>query len=231
MGRSLRRYALANVLLAGAALLALVPVRGDGPTPGASAVSDLFLLVFALALIIGVVVEGLIIAAILLFRKREGQFRLPARVKTKDFRLEFIWTFLPILVIAAVAGASFATFQVTEEMPEPDFTVQVVAHQFFFEFIYPDNTSVDNVLRVEADRVVRLEVTSTDVIHSFFVKDFLFKIDAVPGRVNVYWFQAEQVGSYIIQCAEYCGAGHYGMEATLDVFPVGSQALPYGPSS
>lgn len=231
MARLLRRVGLAGLLLLVGTLLTLSTARAQPLTPGQAATDELLLLVFTLALIIGLIVEGLLIAALILFRRKEGEYRLPARVKTKDTRLEFIWTALPVLVIAIVAGATFQTLTITDTIPEePDFTIRVIASQFLFRFEYPDGSVVNDTLRVQVNSVVRLEVTSTDVIHSYFVVDFRLKLDAVPGRINEYWFQPLQVGTYGIQCAEYCGVGHFTMLAVLEVFPEGTQSLPYGPA-
>jgi cytochrome c oxidase subunit 2 len=229
MVRLPRRALLAEVLLLAIGLPLLGPAWAqEGVTPGQVATDQLFVLVFTLALIIGVIVEGLLIAAIILFRRRPG-FHLPTRVRTHNPRLEFLWTALPVLVIAIVTAASFSTLQITDTIPEGTITVQVIGQRFSFGFVYPDNSTSEGLLRVQQGEVVRLEVTSLDVIHSYFIPEFRLKIDAVPGRVNLYWFQALQVGTYTIRCAEYCGVGHFTMMATLEVFPAGSQPVPWGP--
>jgi len=86
-------------------------------------------------------------------------------------------------------------------------------------FEYPNGTRVQNELRVKAGQVVLLEVTSLDVIHSFFVYDLGVKIDANPGHVNNYWFRADTPGQYRIVCAEFCGVSHYAMIGKLIVEP------------
>lgn len=219
---------LAVVLLLAIGLAVQASARAQEVTPGQAATDQLFVLVFVLALIIGIVVEGLLIAAIILFRRRPG-FHLPTRVTTHNPRLEFLWTALPVLVIAIVGAGAFQTLQITDTLPQETMTVQVVGMRFAFEFVYPDNTTSNGLLRVQEGEVVRLEVTSLDVIHSYFIPEFRLKIDAVPGRVNLYWFQALQVGTYSIRCAEFCGVGHFTMVATLEVFPAGSQPVPWGP--
>ncbi|MFQ5986533.1 MAG: cytochrome c oxidase subunit II [Thermoplasmata archaeon] len=227
MVRGPYRTSLAVFLLLAVGLAVLAPARAQ-VTPGQGAIDQLFVLVFVLALIIGIVVEGLLIAAIILFRRRPG-FHLPTRVTTHNPRLEFLWTALPVLVIAIVGAATFQTLQITDTFPQETMTVKVIGQRFSFSFVYPDNTTAEGLMRVQEGEVVRLEVTSTDVIHSYFVSEFRLKIDAVPGRVNQYWFQALQVGTYTIRCAEYCGVGHFAMMATLEVFPAGSQPVPWGP--
>ncbi|MFQ6013789.1 MAG: cytochrome c oxidase subunit II, partial [Thermoplasmata archaeon] len=219
MVRRHHRAVLAEVLLVAIGLALLVPARADHEiTPAQAAVDQLFVLVFVLALVIGVVVEGLLIAAIILFRRRPG-FHLPTRVTTHNPRLEFLWTALPVLVIAIIGAGAFQTLQITDTIPQETMTIQVIGQRFSFEFVYPDNTTSEGLLRVQEGEVVRLEVTSLDVIHSYFIPEFRLKIDAVPGRLNLYWFQALKVGTYAIRCAEYCGVGHFTMMATLEVFP------------
>lgn len=227
MVRLRRRAAFVAAFMLLALLLVLLPARGEAVTPGKAATDELFQLVLILGLIIGVIVEGLLIAAVIRFRRRKG-FHLPVRVKTHNTVLEFTWTALPVLVILIVAGATFSTLQITDVAPQGTITIQVVAYQWFWEFLYPDGNSTRDVLYVRQDEVVLLEVTSADVIHSFYIPDFGLKVDAVPGRINNYWFKAEKVGEYHIQCAEYCGVGHFAMAGRVVVFEA-SQPLPYGP--
>lgn len=230
MARVGRRAVLLGVLLAVALFVVAAPAQGAPVTTGREAQDRLFFLVFILALIIGGIVEALLIVAVLRYRRREG-FRLPTKVKTHDARLEFIWTILPIFVVAAVAGGSFYTFQITENPPEGTVHVDVFAQRFAWSFVYPDGNESQSLLRVQVNEVVRLNVTSQDVIHSYFIPEFGLKIDAIPGRINHYWFQALEVGTYHIECAEFCGVGHYSMVGSLEVFAEGSQALPYGPAT
>lgn len=230
MARAGRNVAFLAALLVGALLLLSIPAQAAPVTTGRAAQDRLFFLVLILGLIIGGLVEGLLVVALLRYRRREG-FRLPSRVKTHDTRLELIWTLLPILVIAIVAAGSFSTMQITENPPEGTIHVEVLAQRFAWDFVYPDGTTSNGLLRVQANEVVRLNVTSRDVIHSYYVPEFGLKIDAVPGRVNHYWFEALVPGTYHIECAEYCGVGHYSMVGTLEVFPEGSQPVPFGPAS
>ena len=76
---------------------------------------------------------------------------------------------------------------------------------------------IDNELHVPVNKVVRIDLTSKDVIHSFFVPNLRLKQDAVPGRIIHVWFEATEVGEYEIPCAELCGFGHSGMLGTLTV--------------
>lgn len=99
---------------------------------------------------------------------------------------------------------------------EPDMVVEVIARQWVWEFRYPDG-SVSDRLTVKAGDVVKLELTSEDVIHSFFVSDLFFKVDVIPGKVVEVWMQPDQPGEYWIQCAEFCGKFHGSMRTLLIV--------------
>lgn len=103
------------------------------------------------------------------------------------------------------------------EAPKPaDVTIKVVARQFAWQFVYPDGT-VSGEIRVKAGQTVRLELTSEDVIHSIYFRDFGLKKDVVPGKTNVLYITPLVPGQYLIQCAEFCGHGHYSMLAWMVV--------------
>ncbi len=101
---------------------------------------------------------------------------------------------------------------------KPDIVVEAHARQFAWEFVYPDG-SRSAELRVKAGQTVELRLISEDVIHSFFIRDFGIKKDVVPGRINKIIFTPLEPGEYVIQCAEFCGYGHYSMITKLVVEP------------
>ena len=131
------------------------------------------------------------------------------------------------LEISTIVGAAAILFYIGfislpvlyafEAIPdEPDMVVEVIARQWAWEFRYSDG-SVSDRLTVKAGDVVKLELTSEDVIHSFFVKDLFFKVDAIPGKVVEFWMQPDVPGEYWIQCAEFCGKFHGSMRTRLVV--------------
>ena len=133
------------------------------------------------------------------------------------------------LEISTIVGATALLFYIGfislpvlyafEAIPdEPDMVVEVIARQWVWEFRYPDG-SVSDRLTVKAGDVVKLVLTSEDVIHSFFVHDLAFKIDVIPGRVVEVWMQPDVPGEYWIQCAEFCGKFHGSMRTRLVVEP------------
>lgn len=134
-------------------------------------------------------------------------------------RAEIVWVTASALVIIYVAIISTATLYSIENPPEgePATEITVIAKQWSWEFIYPNGTSAFRTLEVKAGEVVKLTLVSQDVAHSFYVKDLRFKIDAIPGTNNTFWFRATEPGEYVVQCAEFCGTGHSIMRGTMVV--------------
>ena len=114
-------------------------------------------------------------------------------------------------------------------LPEADpqtVRIEVNAHQWAWDARYPgddglfetaDDIVTWNDFKVPVGRKVLLQLTSTDVIHSFYLPNFMVKMDVVPGRVNQLWFQAKETGSFEVACSQHCGVAHYKMRAKLEV--------------
>ena len=141
--------------------------------------------------------------------------------------LEIIWTVIPAAILVVLSFMSVSTWaKVKREVPPSDFEISVTAKQFNWDVRYPgpdgqlgtdDDIKFDNDLHVPVNKVVRLHLASSDVIHSFFVPNLRFKQDAVPGRTVLAWFEATKAGKYELPCAELCGFGHSGMKGWLHV--------------
>ena len=141
--------------------------------------------------------------------------------------LEIIWTAIPSVLLAGLALAGRSTWlDIKARQPATDFVIRVTAKQFNWEIRYPgpdakfdtdDDVTMDNDFHVPAHKVVRVQLRSRDVIHSFFVPQFRLKQDAVPGRDIPVWFEATKAGTYEVPCAELCGFGHSGMLGHVSV--------------
>ena len=119
-----------------------------------------------------------------------------------------VWTYGTLLYVEGGAAAQ------TEEPLD----IEVVGFQFGWKFTYPNGEQVTNsVLRVPADRPVRLTVTSEDVFHNFGIPSLRVKTDAIPGQTTETWFVAEEPGNHTAQCFELCGVGHSAMNAEVIV--------------
>jgi cytochrome c oxidase subunit 2 len=141
--------------------------------------------------------------------------------------LEIIWTVIPAAILIVLSFMSVSTWaKVKREVPPTDFELAVAAKQFNWDVSYPgpdsklgteDDVKFDNDIHVPVNKVVRLHISSNDVIHSIFIPNLRFKQDAVPGRTISGWFEATRPGKYELPCAELCGFGHSGMKGWLYV--------------
>lgn len=113
----------------------------------------------------------------------------------------------------------FAQFREMRSPPANAMKVYVVAKQWMWAFVYPNGAAAEQDLRVPVGQPVELTMISRDVIHSFYVPSFRVKQDVVPGRMTTVWFTATEPGTYAIECAEYCGAGHSRMLGHVVVLP------------
>jgi cytochrome c oxidase subunit 2 len=101
--------------------------------------------------------------------------------------------------------------------PEGALNIYVTAHQWAWQFQYPDGTRSIRELAVPVNEPVKLTMSSEDVIHSFFVPAFRVKMDVLPNRYTTLWFEATKVGEFPLYCAEYCGTSHSDMSGTVKV--------------
>jgi len=163
--------------------------------------------------------EFLLLYVIFKFRDR-GDGRKPATFHENNV-LEFAWTVIPAIVVLIVALHSFPTLRFMEYGgSNPALNVQVVGHQFFWEYKYPQY-SIDisnSALVVPADQVVDLDLTSVDVIHGWYVPALGIQEDALPGRVTDLWFNAKP-GHYKGQCTQLCGVNHGQMLIDVEALP------------
>jgi cytochrome c oxidase subunit 2 len=163
----------------------------------------------------------------------------PARF-SHNTPVEIAWTVGPVLILMFIAIFSFKLLYSEHDMPQPYMTVKVVGRQWNWDYAYPDQKiaaatstpmeqsvaeaqhlpyllAATNPMVVPVGRVVRVEVTAEDVIHSFSVPAFGIKIDAVPGRLNETWFKADQTGTFYGQCSQLCGINHSYMPIMVRV--------------
>jgi cytochrome c oxidase subunit 2 len=187
-------------------------------TPVAHEVRDLWYKAVYVTAFFTIVAEGILLVAVLKFRAKPG---VKAATWHENFRLEIVWTAIPTLAMIFLSGPSFSTLKYLETVPKSDLTVEIIGHQWFWEYRYPKYGVVfaNEPLVIPSGLIVAADVTSIDVVHSWFLADFGVKMDANPGRVNHTWFQVEKPGTYKGQCAELCGVLHAEMFITVNVVP------------
>ncbi|MGH7510864.1 MAG: cytochrome c oxidase subunit II [Gemmatimonadales bacterium] len=160
------------------------------------------------ALVVFVVVEGILVYAIFRFRGRPDD---PEPHQTHgNTTVEIIWTVVPALILAAIAVPTVrAIFQTNATPPKDALIIEVVGHQWWWEFRYPEyNVTTANEMHVPVGRTVSLRMASADVIHSFWVPQLASKRDVFANRETRMWFKAEVEGDYPGQCGEFCGIQH-----------------------
>ncbi|TAK71192.1 MAG: cytochrome c oxidase subunit II [Actinomycetota bacterium] len=166
---------------------------------------------------VGVLTWALIIYAIIVYRRRRGA---PTPVQTRyNLPIEIMYTVAPLIMILGLFFFSTRDQLAIQELsPEPDNTVNVVAFRWSWGFNYLDEQVYDvgtpgqrPTLWLPVDESVRFELTSPDVNHSFWVPQFLYKMDVIPGRVNRFEVTPTKEGTYAGKCAELCGVDHSRM--------------------
>jgi len=188
---------------------------------------QLLLLLIVMGAIVAALVYSVMVLA--LWRYRENSSYVRKEPSTHNFKLEAVWTIIPLIVVTVVVILSLQVLSTTDDLPEDGITIEVIARQFEWTFVYPDNTSTKNELWVEEDQTVIFKIWSEDVIHSFSLPEFRLKVDAFPNYVDDAYIIAEPAGEYNIFCAEFCGDIHSSMIGTLHIYPKGVNDKPWGP--
>ena len=226
-----RKHALAVAALIVCALVlastALAGNGGLGPPESVSdsgrAISRLYWIIFGICAVVFVLVEGALVWFIFRFRRRSESDPLGEGPQLHgNTRLEVIWTIVPAVILVVIAAFTFAsvpTVNASPERGEKPLVVKVTAHQFYWQYEYPNGALTLDTLRVPVGRLVRLELTSPDVIHSWWVPQITGKRDAIPGRVNTLDFRIDQAGVYQGKCAEFCGIEHAVMYTRVAAVP------------
>ncbi len=218
-----RLGALLGVMLAGSVVAAC---GGDYPQSTLHPTADfgyqvdsLFRTIFWWAVAVFVIVETMLMYVIVKYRERPGSPD-PRRIHGSTL-LEVAWTLAPAVVLVFIAVPTIRTIMnVTGDAPEDALVIDVVGHQWWWEYRYQDfgvTTATD--LHVPQGQPVQLRMTSADVIHSFWVPKIGGKRDVMPGRTTFIAFTPDSVGAYYGQCAEFCGESHAHMRLRLMVDP------------
>ena len=165
---------------------------------------------------------------------------IPSKVHHNTL-LEVAWTLIPVIILVIIAIPSFKLLYYEAEIPTPDVHIKAIGKQWFWTYEYPGADAgfsydslglsdaddakrgeprllgVDNIVEVPVNKVIEIETTGADVIHSWAIPQFGVKMDAVPGRLNHTWFKATQLGTFYGQCSELCGARHAYMPIEVKV--------------
>jgi cytochrome c oxidase subunit II len=190
-------------------------------------IRDLSFLVLAIVTAIFVVVAGLTVYAILRYRRRaDDDGRDPPQVYGST-HIELAWTVVPFLIVIVLFLTTTRYIFAIERhvVPADAIEVTVVGNQWWWEIRYPRLGIVTaNELHVPVSDAARptptfITLQSADVIHSFWIPQLAGKTDVIPGKTNRMWVDPRTPGTYVGQCAEFCGVQHAGMLLTVTVHP------------
>ena len=185
----------------------------DPEGPLARKVHDLAMPVFAVAGVVFVIVEGLILYVIFRFRRRSDD-ESPVQVHG-NVRMELTWTVLPALALVIVGIFTVLTINDLDKVPKGSevVNVTVTGHQWWWEYEYTDlEITTANELHIPVGRSIAVTLKSDDVIHSFWPPKLAGKVDVIPNRENHMVIKADHPGTYFGQCAEFCGISHANMK-------------------
>lgn len=132
--------------------------------------------------------------------------------------LEITWTVIPTLIALGMFWLGWVGYKDLSTPPKDSMVVNVTAQMWKWSYKYENGVQTDT-LYVPVNRDVKVLLHSRDVDHSFYVPAFRIKKDCIPSRTNVAWFRGEQVGTYQVLCAEYCGLNHSYMYSAVKVMP------------
>ena len=155
--------------------------------------------------------------------------------------LEVAWTVIPVLILVGMAIPSFRLVYYQDRTYDPDLTIKVTAHQWYWEYTYPDNgpvdfnsygikdedlkpgqlrrLDVDNQLVLPVGKNIRILADSADVIHSFFIPSLGVQRYAIPGRTIETWVRIDRPGDYYGECNQICGTNHSQMPISIHAIP------------
>jgi cytochrome c oxidase subunit 2 len=203
-------------------LAQLAPVAPE--SSNAEGIRDSYLFVSIFVVAIFVLVEGLLIGFIWKYRRQKRErFEDGAPIHGAT-KLELAWTAGPVIVLFLVAAFIFIQLPGIKDIPdatagEQQLEIKVEGRQFYWQYEYPNGVIAIDQMRAPAGVPVKLVVSApeSDVIHSWWIPALGGKIDAIPGRTNDTWFEADREGTYTGQCAELCGLEHARMLASVEV--------------
>ncbi len=190
-----------------------------------ASVDGLFNLMLGIATVIFLIIEGGILWSVIFFRHRKGDNTDGPNIHGNS-TIEFIWTAIPAVIVIILAGLSYKVFADMQAPQANELGISVTGQQFVWTFVYPyepfsdlnaDQNAVakanmvSSVLHLPVNRAIRMDITSVDVIHSFFIPEFRVKQDALPGSVTTARFTPTVIGTYTVECTELCGQGHANM--------------------
>jgi cytochrome c oxidase subunit 2 len=186
-----------------------VPINPPQASTFAKDVDSLHFYISAVTVFFSVLIFSLVFYFALRYRRRAADEQpLPI---FGSHKLEIFWSVIPLGIVMSFFFWGAKIYYNMLVMPTDATPINVVGKQWMWKIQHPGGQREINALHVPVGRKIRLKMTSEDVIHSFYIAAFRVKKDVLPGRETELWFEATQVGTYHLFCAEYCGTKHAGM--------------------
>ena len=179
-------------------------------SPQARAIFDLGIIAIIILGLIFAVVAAIIVYALMRFRWREGEPDPNQLAGNK--RVELIWTAIPCAIVVVLFALTARTMSVSDPPPAPEPDLVVIGHQWWWEARYPKSGVVAaNEIHIPVGKALSIRLDSADVLHEFWVPELARKITTVPGHPNHIWLEADQPGTFLGVCSEFCGTEHAWM--------------------
>ena len=180
-------------------------------------IDNLFYFIFyASIVLLAIVTFGMIYLAIKYRFKKNDEVRLTSSIDHNSI-LESSFVIIPLILVSITFVWGIKSYLNMVTVPNDAIEIKVTGQSWFWTFDYPEGGSTLNELVVPSGVPIKIVLSSRDVIHSFYIPVMRAKMDVLPNRYNVMWFDAQQEGIYPIFCTEYCGTGHSQMNAQVIV--------------
>lgn len=206
----------------------LLPKNSVDATNHTQRITDLWVGSWAILWVVGIIAWALMIWALIVYRRRKGDNKPPVQLRYNN-PIETLFTIVPLILVIGFFAFTARDMAAIEKPVDSDVKIQVIAKQWSWDFNYVDANVYDSGIQAQFDgtktydsrkdaaipvlvlpvnKSVEIDLTSRDVIHSFWVVDFLYKKDMFPGRINHIYFTPTKEGWFAGKCAELCGESH-----------------------
>jgi cytochrome c oxidase subunit II len=180
------------------------------------AVDQAFWYIFGVSIFLLFAITVVMVYFVIKYRRSKNPVASDIR---DNYKLEIIWTIIPTIIALSMFYVGWTSYVGLRTVPEDAMEVEVTAQMFSWLFLYDNDKETENELVVPQGQAIKLNISSIDVVHSFYLPAFRVKVDAVRGLPTYAWFMADEVGEYDIQCTEYCGTDHSAMVGILRIVP------------
>ena len=209
----------------GRAILMPMPASSSDVTNHTDVITDLWNISWAVLWIVGLIAWGLMLWAIVVYRRRKGDEHLPAQMRYNN-PIEVLFTVVPLILVMGFFAFTAESMREIEAPNDPEVKIEVIGKQWSWDFNYiqanvydsgiqsqykagmTDNFKDLPTLYLPVNKRVEIVLNSRDVSHSFYVVEFLYKKDLLPGKTNHVYFTPTKIGTYVGKCAELCGEYH-----------------------